>query len=431
ISEGINNNINNLDGVGKEFENDIDTLDKKQAGLEGWIEEDIRRVENAIQLPDITIENVAKFIFGHRLVERIQKVLRVIDKIRSINEKIRRFIPLKEIPPRLKGQDIRFVKHKRLPDLWIKMLDFSGHTSENLQITGSLTDLASEQNLTGLPAVLEVTGQKGDGSKLAIEGLFDYRSDPAREILELTMTDIVIQNMWLTDFPLLPNAIESGKADLSARLEFAGPDLLSSVSLVIEDISLDIPEKQEGASEIEIRIYELSRSVAEEISSIRIDAGLEIISDETKFAVQSNLDSLVTSKIDEIIMRDVEKVKDELEKRVQQMADESRKQLETATREVESTIKGRLDELEGTTDLLLKEAEKKKLEIEIRIEDETIGREKRKLEEERKKAEQELEDEKRKAEEEKRKAEEELLKEKERKEEELQQELQQKIESLF
>ncbi|UCB46163.1 MAG: hypothetical protein JSV25_01705, partial [Spirochaetota bacterium] len=42
ISEGINNNINNLDGVGKEFENDIDTLDKKQAGLEGWIEEDIR-----------------------------------------------------------------------------------------------------------------------------------------------------------------------------------------------------------------------------------------------------------------------------------------------------------------------------------------------------------------------------------------------------
>ena len=62
ISESIDNNISSLDGVSEEFEKDIDSLDKKQAGLEGWIEDDIARVENAIQLPDITIENVAKII---------------------------------------------------------------------------------------------------------------------------------------------------------------------------------------------------------------------------------------------------------------------------------------------------------------------------------------------------------------------------------
>lgn len=390
ISRRAEKSTDELKTMVGELEGDLSSFYRKRAELEGWIEEDIKRVQNAVKLPEVTLGNVAMLMFGREIVERVQKVLRIINKFRTISEKVSRYIPTKKVPPRLKGQDIRFIKYGKLPDLWIKRVSFSGYIQNNIRITGRIMDLTSEQGLTGLPTVLELAGQRDGDTSLLLKGSFDHRIDPVREILELDMRNIVLSNVRLTDFPLLPGSIEKGKLSMRGVLEFEGSDLQLNIALLMHDLSFAMPSRKGNASEIESKIFELTESIAQETSDIKIEAGLQIMEGETKFSVQSNLDSIVSSQINRLLKKDIEKVKAEIERRVKEVLEESKEQLEEVSKEVEDSITGKLDDLKRKMDILIKELEKKRKEIEKRIEEQTIGKEKRRLEEETKKKEEEV-----------------------------------------
>ena len=374
-----------LDSEGDEYSEKIERLNRESAAVQEWIEEDMESIQDAIRIPEITLENVAIVMFGPKLVERVRKVLRIIEKFRAITAKIRKFVPIKQIPPRLRGQDISFARGKSLPNLWLKHISFSGYTKDDIRIAGTLRDLTSGQHLTGRPTLLEVEGGTGGEQNFVLEGSFDSRGEVPRDSLAFEMQNIVIQNMHLTDFPLLPNTLENGNASLRAELAFIGQELRSSIFFEIEDVLLKLPEK-EAASPVEERLFLVSRSIAEDIREIGIEADLEILSDRTLFAVRSTLDSIVAGKIDEVLQKEVDGVKQELLRRMQGVTDESKRELDRVIEASEDAVLAKIEDLEKAKKSLETEISRKKRKIEERIREETV----KELEDEKRKKEEEL-----------------------------------------
>lgn len=378
-----------LDSQASELGKELEELHANSSNVEGWIEEDLGRVQAAVQLPEINPKNIAVIMFGPKIVGRVQKVIRIIEKFRAITAKIRRFVPIKQLPPRLKGQDISFAKGRTLPSLWLKHVSFSGYTRDNIQLKGTVRDLSSGQHLTGRPTLLEVEGGTAGMMHFLLQGRFDWREAVPRDRFVLEMKNIVLQDVHLTDFPLIPNTIKSGTATLKAEMELEEEGFISSILFDIEDVLLLLPEK-EGASPVENRIFEVSRSVASDISRIRIEADLEILSDRTEIAVRSNLDALVAAKADEILKREVEGVREELERRVGEVTTQSMRELDRIMGDSEGAVLAYLGELEKAEAAVEAQIRKKRREVELRIEEETVGKKKRELEEEKRKKEQEL-----------------------------------------
>lgn len=373
----------------EELGQEVTGFSTRTAALEGWLEEDLGRVENAVQIPEITLKNVAVIMFGRKLVDRVEKVIRIVEKFRAITAKIRRFIPIKELPPRLRGQDIRFSKSRDLPTLWLKHISFSGYIRDNMQITGTLHDFSSGQHLTGKPTELEVTGGMAGTRNFVLEGHFDWREAVPNDRISVEMSNILLNDVQLTDFPLIPNRIEKGIASLGGELLLEGEELRSNIYFFIEDVTLALPE-WEVSSPVEQRLFEVSRSVAADIDRIEIEAGLAILSYRTDVSVRSNLDALVAGKVNEVLEREIAGVKDELEKRVIAVTAESKKELDRIIGDVEESFLVRLGELESLGDRVEKEIEKKRQKVEARIKDQTVGKKQRELEEEKRRQEEEL-----------------------------------------
>ena len=378
-----------LDSRGSELGKELEELHANSSNVEGWIEEDLGRVQAAVQLPEISLNNIAVIMFGPKIVGRVQKVIRIIEKFRAITAKIRRFVPIKQLPPRLKGQDISFAKGRTLPSLWLKRVSFSGYMRDNIQLKGTVRDLSSGQHLIGRPTLLEVEGGTAGTMNFLLQGSFDWREAVPRDRFVLEMKNIVLQDVHLTDFPLVPNTLKSGTATLKAEMELEEEGFRSSILFDIDDVLLLLPEK-EGASLIENRILEVSRSVASDISGIRIEADLEIFSDRTEVELRSNLDALVAAKTDEILKREVEGVREELERRMEEVTSQSIGELDRITGDSEGAVLAYLGELEKAEAAVEAEIRKKRREVELRIEEETVGKKKRELDEEKRKKEQEL-----------------------------------------
>ena len=392
----------------EELEREIERLGNAASSVESWISDDLARIKEEVQVPRITLENVAEFLFGRRLTERVRKVLRIVEKFRAISAKIRRFVPVLEIPPRMAGQDISFERGRSLPAVWFKNVDFSSLTRDGILVSGSLKDFSSGQHLTGKPAVLEAAGGMEGKRRIVITGLFDWRESVPKDSLRLEMRDIVLQDMFLTDFPLVPNTIENGTAALNAGVAFSQDTLKADIDFLIEDVSFSLPAG-ETEGYIDRILHDVSSSIAADIDRILIEAELDIGPGGTALAIRSNLDTIVTTRVDDVLQREAARAAERLTELILSEVRPHKEALDGVARETEALVSGTLREFDGMRDEIEAEIEKKRARIEEKIEEQTVGAAKKELEEERRKQEEALEKERlekeKRLEEEKRKTE--------------------------
>jgi uncharacterized protein (TIGR03545 family) len=409
IAERMKSVTRTIEESGGELGKEIEKLESASASVQSWIEEDLARIRDEVKIPRITLENVAEFLFGRKLTERVLKVLKIVEKFRAVSAKIRRFVPVLEVPPRLRGQDISFEKDRGLPAVWFKHASFSSFTRDDILIEGSLQDLSSGQHLTGKPAVLEAAGGMEGKRSIVLTGLFDWRESVPKDSLRLSMRDIVLQDIFITDFPLVPNTLEKGTASLDAGVEFTGEALTAGIVFLIEDVSFTLLVR-EPRDPIEQLLYEVSSSIAADIDSIRIEAGLEILPERTSLTLRSNLDTIVTGRVDEVLQREARRVTQQLAEKLWSEVKLPQEELDRIARETEAQVIKRLREIGRLRDEIEAEIGKKRGQIEEKIEEETVGKAKKELEEQKRKKEEGLEQERlkkeRELEEERKKAEE-------------------------
>ena len=340
----------NVNSLKSEFELDISTARENQQLVSDWIKKDYQRALSLAKLPDMSVQNVAKTLFGRRIIGQIQQILGYMGKARYYSAQIKSSQPEKESPPRLKGQDIHFGPRKNLPKFWIKQISLSGEAWNGMQISGKVLNIVSRQKVIDAPTTVSLNGTRKDQAALSLDVSLDYRGDTPQDRIKVQLQKMPISNVKLTNFPLLPYKIEKGLGEVQAQLDFIGADLFTDIKYRGNNIKFDFSEKP---TQMDERLVRISRSIVESIDMITINANIERTEKKYSFNLNSNLDKLIADKFKSLLTQEVEKAKQDIEKRVLQEVDKYRKDLDMYIAEKEKQIRSEIEKVE-------KEVEKQK-----------------------------------------------------------------------
>ncbi len=348
----------------KDFKEETANIAQIDDQISSWIKEDYEAVLALAKLPDITTENVAKLLFGERIIAKYERIAKIIGKVRYYTGKLRKAVPKKKKPPRLQGQDIQFVTPELLPAFWIKNVAVSGELSDQTVIAGTIRDIVYDQNSIGRPTTFEVKGTRKDSAGIVFTGELDYREDTGKELFTLDFNSLPMRNISLTDFALLPRQLDSGRGFIESTLGVSASDFESKIAFRAQDVRFDFSDRPKNIPDY---IYKLSRSIAKSIDEITFEASLAYISDELRFTVQSNLDDIIADRLEEILSEELKKAKEGLQQKVREEIDPHVRRLKQFTRDSQKEIDSKITETRELVQAQQREVEKKQKEIEGRM----------------------------------------------------------------
>ncbi len=326
ISQQIDSTRKSIKSLRSNFENDLTTITETQKIIPVWIKEDYQRALNLAQIPDISVGNIARILFGERVLQMVQSITGYVGKARYYAEKVKSTTPEKESPPRLKGQDIHFGTPPNLPKFWIKKISLSGEATNELQLAGKVENIVSQQEVINKPTTIQITGQRRDQAALQFFTTLDYRQDVSQEKIELSLLQMPLANVKLTDFALLPKKIQKGTGTLKATLNFIGGDFESKIQFAAADLTFDYSDMP---TNLDARLTALSRSITESLTLITLDALAAKSDKDFKLRINSNLDELIASRLKNILSQEIQKAQQQIETRVRQEVEKYQKELET------------------------------------------------------------------------------------------------------
>ncbi len=282
-----------------------------------WIDQDKAKVLSYAKLPDLSVGNMGKIVFGKRVIEQVDKITNYIGKAKYYLDILKKNDKPKKVKaPRSKGQNISFpLKPGTIyPSFWIKKIEFSGTTETGFKFAGLITDITSDQKLIDTPTVLFAQGIRQDNAQLDVELTFDYRSEQSEEKLVVQMSNLPMKNVTLSDTPLLPSRIEKGTGKIDAIMLLQRPDFDARIDFVAENIEYAPSSKNE---KMDARLVRISEQLTASIHTIDFKAKLwQDAREPLKFTLTSNLDKILTQAAKDVFQQELEQAKKELRARV-------------------------------------------------------------------------------------------------------------------
>ncbi|MCK4559383.1 MAG: TIGR03545 family protein [Calditrichia bacterium] len=360
IYKTIKSTSKNLTEVEKNLSIDLKNIKGRILQVDDWVKEDYSRALSLAKIPDINAENISKMIFGERVVNQITTYLDYIATARKYTSGFDSGKPEKESPPRLKGQDIYFYNQNARPDFWIRKLNLTGQTENNILLSGLINNIVSDQRQIGKITDIAIEGKNEHGVRLALNGSLDYLSEEPAENFNLQYSGFSLADYQISRSKLIPNKIESGTGSVQSKLGLKGDQIEGEVSFTGKKLRFDMSGSDRGLNEIE----EIIQSVIKSISTIDISAKVRGTGDNLHFSINSNLDDVLMNKMGSIVNERFEKAKKEITQRVDYEIDKYRAELDKLVTEKEKLLQTEMDKYERMLEKEKNRADGKKKEIE-------------------------------------------------------------------
>jgi hypothetical protein len=255
----------------------------------------------------------------------------------------------------------------------------SGVTGEGINLSGSIENIVSKQDLIGQPTHIELQGVREDNALVKLNGVMNHRHDNIEESFRLNMENIPLNDVELSGFPLF-HKIERGTGYIVSSLTFSDSSFQTDVEFIGKSIIFEHLPKTKPES-MDSETYSANVEIAKEINEIKVYASLEHLATSFDFNVASNLDNIVADVMARIFSEELEKAKKYFREKVDQ-------EVRSYKLEFEQYLERRDGEL--ITEINAMDKENKRLQA---MEGEKREEIKRRLQEEKKKEQKKIEDE--------------------------------------
>jgi uncharacterized protein (TIGR03545 family) len=339
-------------------------------------------------LPEFSLETMAAMIFGRPVAGKMEKALKVLDRVRNYSQKVGSYIPAKEFPPRGMGQDIVFSTEQDFPRFWIKTLRLSGETAQGIGIGGEMLHLVSDQKKIDRPTTLQLGGSRADGAGLDVSALVDGRGDEPMERYDLLLKGVPLEGVRITEFPFLDYPLSAGAADLSAKVDFRGSHLHAEIGFSGRDVAFDTAARPEGLDD---DLYELSLAMIRDIGDIDLLATVDQHGDDFRLSMRSNLDDVVMDSLTQLVSDEVKTFQRELMERIERETGLDRTAVEALVEEREAYLEKSVGSAVEGVSSVQDSVEQKRRELDQRLAEEE-NRARKKAEEELQKQQKTIED---------------------------------------
>jgi uncharacterized protein (TIGR03545 family) len=360
IYKTINTTSKDLTGINKGLNTDIKNMAGQLAQVDDWIQDDYKRALSMAKIPDINAKNISKLIFGEKVVNQIITYIGYIASAREYTHSSHSEKPVKESPPRLKGQDIYFYNQNARPDFWVKKLNLSGYTENDIKLSGLISNIVSDQRQIGENTKIALKGNNDRGTEIALKGIFDYLTDQPAENFEFHYHGFSLADYQLSTSKLLPNKIEKGTGALTSRLGLSADQIEGEVAFTGKNLIFDMAVSTQNLNEIE----KIIQSAINNISSVKFSAEIKGTSENLDLSIKSNLDDVLMDKIGSIVNKRFEKARADITRRVDSEVNKHRAELDNLVSEKNELIQEQIQKYEQMLAKEKNRADTKKKEIE-------------------------------------------------------------------
>ncbi len=353
-------------GKDKQVKEILNSFNESKRNIETWIKEDFARVRDFAKLPEISTFNVVKYLLGPKILSYYLTYLDYSNRAERIVDKLQSAKPEKEkSPPRLKGQDIHFVKEKALPDFWLKNCTISGETNAGFKIKGEIKNVTSQPKILGVPTTIEITGDRPDKARLNLSLLLDFASSPSKQNLKFSILNFPIVNFnFGHNVKYLPTGIKMSTGNVIAELSKIGSDVNSSIKFLALNPNFDYKDV-DFKNEYERMIDNVIKNTFSSLKQIDANVYLVIKNNKVSASFNSSLDVQLTNGFKQAIGKEVEEVKRKIEnlvrERVEKYRVEFEKQVDEKIKELNSKIESyniKVAEVENLRNVKLQELDK-------------------------------------------------------------------------
>jgi uncharacterized protein (TIGR03545 family) len=360
-----------------EFEQDYGTTRDELSQVDNWIQDDYQRALSVAKLPDLDAQNIGKALFGENLLGDYATYLEYAAMAREYGSRLLESEDSTDDIPRYEGIDYHFTDKFDLPGFWFKNIELSGRTKSDIEISGAVKGMSSNQKKTGEPVKFSVSGKDANGVKLSLGGELNYLGDSPRESFKLAYEDFALTNTRISGSDLLPYDLNSGRGSIRVNVNIIEKRLDSKIDYLAEDINFDFA----SAGQPKNRLENLVREVVGSTNRVDVTALIDNNEGPLRVRVRSNIDDLFMSALRQTVSRELENAKRKIEAEVQQRVEGRKEQLEDFKQQKEEEILKRYEELQAEVEEKIqlvddkkKELEERKKELEDSLKDEVKDR---------------------------------------------------------
>ncbi|MFN3135470.1 MAG: TIGR03545 family protein [Candidatus Kryptonium sp.] len=372
----VNGSIKQINEIKSRYEakiNEIrqlpDKVNKAKLEIQEQIKDDIQKVKDYAKLPDLQTLSLVKYLIGPRLFSYYLTYERYSDVAEKYIKKMEAIKPEKEKrPPRLKGQDIHFVKERALPSFWLKRCALSGETNAGFKIKGEITNISSQPKIVGRPTILAIEGIRPDEACLEIRATFDFASEPSRQELAFKLEKLPIDDFNFNhSIKYLPIKVEKSRGDISVSLSRQGGDMKSEFKFLLYNPHF-VFSSFSPANVYEEKVSNIVKNTFSAVKVFDVNAFVGFEKGKLDVKLNSSLDRQLTAGFKDAIGREVDQLKREAEAMARLKFEEFRKEFES---KVEYRVKELTSEVEKYSAIVsvvenLREQKLKELDQEIK-----------------------------------------------------------------
>jgi len=365
--EQINSTINT---VTKDFQNkksslqsDLSNLKSGITVVDDWVAADYKSALSMAKLPEINTQNIGEMIFGENVVGQFSEYLGYVGEARTYANKMKSDDPDKQDPPRLKGQDIYFYNQHARPDYWIRNIDLSGKTEKEINLSGFVRNIVSDQRQIGTPTEFDIKGSSEKGAKVEMTGTLNYLEETPKENFNMLYAGFSLANTKISESDLLPSAVKKGLGKIESTVSLSGDNIDGKVKFVGQNLEFDLSRQPKPKNKMD----EIIQSIVKSIDMLDVVMAISGKGDDLKFRINSNLDDLFVKKMNAILSGEVSAAKKKLKSKIDKEVNKYKSQLNGMIADKENIIKSEIKKYEDMINKQKDSINKKKKEIEDKI----------------------------------------------------------------
>ncbi|MFP4547264.1 MAG: TIGR03545 family protein [Fidelibacterota bacterium] len=330
----------------KEFDRDLKDMQLAGEVVNDKIKTDYREIEAMAKIPDIDTKNMAAFIFGETVVNRVNKFLEITEKIRFYKNKLQKTEAEQDKRQRHEGKYIHFSDKYQYPGFWIKKAVLSGELDNQALLSGKINNIVSDQKLINSPTTAAIKGINPDDSNFEIQAFIDNRTKDALDRYEINYNGLKIRDFTVSKSSLFPYDIKNGIGNISGSIEINRENYEGR--LTFDGSGMNFVRNSD--EKVKTEVQKLIHQSVQKLDELTVTGKFS----NESLAINSNIDNVFGDEIKSYINKNVAEAKKEVRAEIDQKVKQARTEFESykqsATGDIEEQLQAYKAEIEKYLD---------------------------------------------------------------------------------
>ncbi len=341
----------------KEFNADLKKFELAGNEIKTKVKSDYKEIEAVAKIPDIDTKNMAAFIFGESVVKRVNRFIEISKKIAYYKKKLNQLNQKNQKPDRQEGEYIEFSDKYNFPNFWIKHTLFSGDLDSETNISGSIDDIVSNQQLINATTKATIDGKLSQNRSFQVNAKIDMREKNNPDHYDLVYNNLPMRNINFSGTNLFPYKIEKGRAAVDSKLEITGGKFKGNLNLQGEKV---IFQKTTSKN---TRIIDLIDQTVQNLDNLTLSAKFS----NNNFHLNSNIDNIFNKELKNYINKNVAAAKKQLRGEIDKKVKSAEQEFYTFKKNSTADVEKKINTLQREIDKYLEELDNKKSKTEKEI----------------------------------------------------------------